>query len=431
MVNSTRAAVSFFGGMLAMLVSGTLYAFAVFSAALEAQLGLSALDAGWIVKIGNIGLCTAITAGLVADHVGPRACAALGILLGFLGYMLMWARVAGHIGGGVVAMSCFYCLAGQGCIFTYMPGLMNYKNVPARFHGIALGLLDMCFGLSSLLFSKIYTQTFGKSDDPLDENLSGFFLFLALSMVCVNVLNLLVLHVPSPDHAVATAEGEAADTALVDEVCSQDISGWNLLRTANFWILFLYFMMVQGAAGWFNGAIGDMVTAFGLPSTQTDNLVTVFTATGTVCRVTAGALSDLLERSISRPAFLAGVGLLLPIGFGLLAVFSADVLTVATGLIGAVFGISWCLVPLVISDVFGLRSFGTNWGLVILGSALGPLLLQPIDTAVQQAHRQGGATESCLGSDCYALTYVACLGLGLLSTVLAVLLAIRLRSAGR
>lgn len=428
MATSIWVAVSFFGGMLAMLVSGTLYAFSVFSGALEAQLDLSALDAGWIVKIGNIGLCTAITAGFVNDHCGPRACALLGILLGSLGYMLMWARVAGHIGGGVVAMSCFYCFAGQGCIFTYMPGLMNYKNVPARFHGIALGVLDMCFGLSSLLFSKIYTQTFGKSDDPLDQNLTGFLLFITLGMVCVNVFNLLVLHVPSPEPAVATAEGKTDDTALVDEVCSRDISGWALLRTTNFWILFLYFMLVQGTAGWFNGAIGDMVTAFGLPTSQTDNLVTVFTATGTVCRVTAGGLSDLLERSISRPAFLAGVGLLLPMGFGLLAVFGTDVLTVATALIGAIFGVSWCLVPLVISDEFGLRSFGTNWGLVILGSALGPLLLQPIDTAVQQAHRQG---DACLGSDCYALTYVACLGFGLLSTALGVLLAIRLRRVGR
>lgn len=201
--------------------------------------------------------------------------------------------------------------------------------------------------------------------------------------------------------------------------------------TANFWILFLHFALVSATTGWFNGAIGDMVTAFSLPTNQTDHLVTVFTAASTACRVTAGCLSDLLMRKISRPTFLAGLSFMLPMGFGLLAMVGTEALFAATGLLGAVFGISWCLVPLVISDTFGLSNFGTNWGLVIFASALGPFLLQPIDTAVQRAHSQGSAAEPCVGLECYALTYVACLGFGLLSMVLAVLLAIRLRRLDR
>merc|ERR1711924_136707 len=125
------------GGVLAMLSSGTLYSYAAFSDALETQLSFNSSNSGWIVKVGNIGLCMAITAGMASDYIGVRFCTLVGGVLGGLGFLLMWAVCAGHIAKGVVQMSFFYLLAGQGCIFTYMPGLLNYKNAPKRFHGIS------------------------------------------------------------------------------------------------------------------------------------------------------------------------------------------------------------------------------------------------------------------------------------------------------
>jgi len=416
-----RHAVSFCGGVLAMLVSGTLYAYGAFAKAIESQLGISAIDSGYVQKFGNIGLCMAVTVGATVDRFGLRASAFVGAVLGGGGFLLMWAHVEGYIGGkGVVAMSTFYFIAGQGCQFTYMPGLMNYKNISPKYHGVSLGILDMSFGLSSVIFSQIYAQSFGLDPDPLKENLSGFLLFLAGSMIVVNMINLIILYVPSHRREVPRVqEAFAADVGTPTLPTSPSA----VLRSCEFWLLFVFFMLNQGATIWFIGAVSDMSTAFGLGHSGA-TLTTIITATGAVCRISAGVLSDLLNRFVSRIAFLLGLSLLLPVGFALLVAQGGAALTMGSVLIGAGFGSAWCLVPLMVSDTFGLQNFSTIWGIVIMGSAIGPFILQPIDSAVQAAH---STSKHCLGEPCYQNTYLVCLAMSVLASGLLLLLACRLR----
>lgn len=326
-------------------------------------------------------------------------------------------------------MSIFYFIAGQGCQFTYMPGLMNYKNISPRFHGVSLGILDMSFGLSSVLFSQIYANSFGSNADPLKQDLSGFFLFLAGSMLVVNIINLLVLYVPSHRHeARRIREALTGDIAPANLTTPKPASAVPaVLFSIEFWLLFFFFVLNQGTTVWFIGAVSDMATAFG-SSVSGATLTTIITATGALCRISAGVLSDLFHRAISRTFFLLGLSLLLPVGFTLLIVGGGAALTIGSVFIGAGFGSAWCLVPLVVSDTFGQQNFSTIWGIVIMGSAIGPFILQPIDSAVQSAH---STSSHCSGELCYWSTYIVCLSMSIIASVLLWLLGYRLRQRKR
>lgn len=145
------------------------------------------------------------------------------------------------------------------------------------------------------------------------------------------------------------------------------------------------------------------------------HLATIITATGAVCRIGAGVLSDVLHRSISRIVFLLALSLLLPVGFIILAIGADVALTIGSVFIGAGFGSAWCLVPLVVYDSFGQQYFSTIWGIVIMGSAIGPFILQPIDSAVQAAH---STAKHCLGVQCYEITYIVCFVINVIATLL-------------
>eukprot|EP00746_Dinoflagellata_sp_MGD_P084062 gnl/MRDRNA2_/MRDRNA2_33402_c0_seq2.p1 gnl/MRDRNA2_/MRDRNA2_33402_c0~~gnl/MRDRNA2_/MRDRNA2_33402_c0_seq2.p1 ORF type:complete len:367 (-),score=22.28 gnl/MRDRNA2_/MRDRNA2_33402_c0_seq2:92-1192(-) len=344
----------------------------------------------------------------------------------------MWAVCAGHIAPGVVQMSLFYFLAGQGCIFTYMPGLLNYKNTPKRFHGISLGFLDMSFGLSSVLFSQIYSQVFGKNSNAAEQDLTGFLLFLGICMIGVNAVNCIILHIPSHRSKIKVSQSVDLRSAF----SSSEVSGCRLFRSFEFWLVFLFFLLNQGSCLWFIGAISDMVTSFGLPNSEGAMLVTLLTATGTVCRISAGMLSDLLHPCISRAGILFLVSTFSIFGFALLAVTAESMLTIGAMLVGASFGCSWCLVPLLVSDIFGIQNFSTNWGVIILGSGLGPFILQPIDTQVQHLAMSSGAhsksaTGHCLGFACYQNTYIVCIGISVICSTLILVLARRVHKGSR
>lgn len=115
-------------------------------------------------------------------------------------------------------------------------------------------------------------------------------------------------------------------------------------------------------------------------------------------------------------AFLLPSALLLSIGYLILAspfLFKEPSLFhLTTTLVGFGYGSSFSLVPIIISVVWGVENFATNWGIVAMMPALGAVLWGVVySSAYQNAldHGCGGSSDGqCHGWQCYGLWAMGC-----------------------
>jgi hypothetical protein len=179
--------------------------------------------------------------------------------------------------------------------------------------------------------------------------------------------------------------------------------------------------------------------------------VSIFGVTNTLARIFIGTLTDLLAPSpqtqhvqvrharsavsdrfaISRVAFMAFFAAVL--SFGLLVLASGFVQNhserfwLVSGMVGAGYGAIFSLTPLIVTIIWGVENFATNFGIIGMLPALGSTFWGLVYSAVYQdgANHPGdepGDGEGdlfCYGQRCYAGTYWAetvtvWIGIGLL-----------------
>lgn len=162
--------------------------------------------------------------------------------------------------------------------------------------------------------------------------------------------------------------------------------------------------------------------------------------TSTIARLLTGTLSDLFapqtstttstnpedghphsqennnDTTLSRMAFLLPSALLLALGYLLLStplpLYHPGLSHITTALVGFGYGSSFSLVPIIVSVVWGVENFGTNWGIVAVVPAVGAAVWSVIYShAYQAAVDIGGGPSSdgqCHGWRCYGFWAVGC-----------------------
>jgi hypothetical protein len=121
--------------------------------------------------------------------------------------------------------------------------------------------------------------------------------------------------------------------------------------------------------------------------------------------------------TISRLTFLLPSALVLSLGFLILAspliLPHPGLFHLTTAFIGFGYGASFALMPIIISVVWGVENFGTNWGIVAMVPAAGAAFwgfvyskayqdaLVPIDDGVRQGQ--------CFGWRCFGFWAVGCM----------------------
>lgn len=183
---------------------------------------------------------------------------------------------------------------------------------------------------------------------------------------------------------------------------------------------------------------------FGSETSAATHVSIICTASTTV-RLLVGALTDLLaptpptqhpqipvtaartifhrlKFSISRVAFLIFFGLLLSLGFAILASGAiqnhADRFWIVSSLVGASYGALFSITPIIVTIIWGVENFGTNWGIVATFPAVGNTLWGLVYAAVYQAGaektpnspEEGNGDLFCYGTQCYAAAYWAMAG---------------------
>ncbi|CAK7215915.1 hypothetical protein SBRCBS47491_002648 [Sporothrix bragantina] len=137
-----------------------------------------------------------------------------------------------------------------------------------------------------------------------------------------------------------------------------------------------------------------------------------------------GVVHHVLSRfSVSRIAFLLTFALCLSAGLVVLASGivqdHGDRFWIVSALIGAGYGAVFSLTPIIITVIWGVENFGTNWGIVAMFPALGATFWGLVYSAVYQAGMDqpdgddtapAGEDNLCYGTQCYAPTFWAMAG---------------------
>lgn len=254
---------------------------------------------------------------------------------------------------------------------------------------------------------------------------------------------------------VATTPGEEADEEALLQPSKDEDAKWKknwvlnaetrqFLSDRTMWLFALAFLLMIGPGEAFINNLGTIIGTLSPPvasilgsPTSAATHVSVFGVTSTIARILIGTLTDLLAPSpqtqhvqitshaahqperfaISRVWFLFLFAVLQAIGLIFLAAGAAqnhaDRFWVVSGLVGAGYGAVFSLIPLIVTIIWGVENFATNFGIIAMLPAVGSTFWGLIYSAVYQAGArrfrsiEGGEDDDlfCYGKQCYSSVF--------------------------
>lgn len=344
-----------FAGMGINLALGVLYTWSMFKAAIEK-------DFGWAGSQLNdpYALCclvfafAMILAGRCQDKFGPRLTASIGGLLVAAG-MILISRTNNY----AVWVLGFGVLAGTGIGFGYSsatpPAL---KWFPPSKTGLIAGLVVAGFGLAPVYLAPTSQKLLGL------YGLQGAMLIFGIAFFVI-VCGLAQLLMNPPAGYVVAAKSGAAKPAAASSTPGQ------MLRTPSFWLLWVLYFIGAGAGLMVISSISPMAKkSMGQAAFIAVAVMAVGNAAG---RIGAGLLSDKIGRRWTLMIVLLCQAVLMFIAIpvtGSKEMAPMVIVLIAT-LIGFNYGANLSLFPSFTKDLWGLKSFGVNYGVLFTAWGVG------------------------------------------------------------
>lgn len=367
------------------LALGVLYVWSIFKVAILASIeegGLGAFQ--WSTASVNDPYAVAcltfafsmILAGRVQDRFGPKVTALLGGLLVGAGFVLVsqtTSYVLWIVGFGV--------LAGAGIGFGYSaatpPAL---KWFPPAKTGLIAGIVVSGFGLASVYIAPLAKYLLGVHG--LQTSMLMFGLAFA---VIVSVLSMFVKNPPEgyvADPGAANAASKAAPAV--------DMKPSEIIKTRMFWIMWAVYFVGAGAGLMVIGSVAGMAKAsMGEMAFMVVAIMAVGNAGG---RIVAGVLSDRFGRLPTLVAMLAFQAILMFVAIPVVGHGGGAVLVLLATFIGFNYGTNLALFPSITKDLWGLKSFGANYGVLFTAWGVGGLVLGRLSQMVKA--QTGSFTQS-------------------------------------
>jgi nitrate/nitrite transporter NarK len=306
-----------------------------------------------------------ILAGRCQDKFGPRLTASIGGLLVGLGFFIAsrttdyWAWVIG-----------FGVLAGTGIGFGYSsatpPALKWFP--PAR-TGLIAGMVVAGFGLAPVYLAPL-TDHLMKSGTGSEGVLHAMTVYSVLFTVVVVGLAQLLRNPPAGYvAAAATAPGAVAKPAALNSTPGQ------ILRTPGFYLLWVIYFIASGAGLMVIGSISGMAKkSMGELAFVAVAIMAIGNAGG---RILAGSLSDRIGRRWTLCLVLLAQAVLMIAAIPVTASsqMAAVVIVLLAAAIGANYGANLALFPSFTKDLWGLKSFGMNYGVLFTAWGVGGFVL--------------------------------------------------------
>ncbi|TPR07426.1 hypothetical protein CAN33_0027515 [Aspergillus niger] len=424
---------SFAWGVISCLGAGSITAFSLYGPLLLTRLHYTQLRVNAVAIAAEVSMYLPVPLfGYLCDRYSPSP---LALFSGFVfgaGYLLaalafksgpppdaggdgwpFWVMIVAFIAIGV-ATSCMYLAAVATCAKNFGRG---------KHKGIMLAVPIAGFGLSGMWQSQVGTYFLcDRLEDGTrgDVNVYKYFLFLAILLFCVGVIGTFALRIvdENEDKYIDEAVEELERSGLLEEseffrprnddrtaygTFSQAEDGTGsdgdqtltliFLQDKSMWWLAIGFFLVTGPGEAYINNLGTIVQSLtpvsnitnasspaGLPSTH----VSTIALTSTIARLLTGSLSDL---------------------------FAPPATHLFPALIGLGYGSAFSLVPIIISVVWGVENFATNWGIVAMVPAAGAVVWGLVySQGYQDAMDDGNGTNDgqCHGWRCFGFWAVGC-----------------------
>jgi MFS family permease len=376
-----------FAGTGINLALGVLYTWSLFKGAIEKEFGWKGAQLN-----DPYALCclvfafTMILAGRCQDKLGPRLTASLGGLLVGAGLVLISTNSS-----YAIWLLGFGVLVGAGIGFGYSsatpPAL---KWFPPSKTGLIAGLVVAGFGLAPVYLAPLSQYLLGHYQLQTSMRIFGF----AFVVIVCGLAQLLTNPPSGYSAAPKPAPGAAAKAPAASATPGE------MLRTPNFWLLWVIYFIGAGAGLMVISSVSGMAKkSMGEAAFVAVAVLAVGNAAG---RIIAGMLSDAIGRRWTLMLVLLFQAVLMFVAIPVTASpnMAAGVIVLVAALIGANYGANLALFPSYTKDLWGLKNFGVNYGLVFTAWGVGGLVLsrlqQTLTASSQGSYQSSFATAGAL-----------------------------------
>lgn len=355
------------------LVIGILYVWSVVKAGIPDSWGWSNADKALPYSVMAIAFSFAmIPGGFLQDRMGPRRIIALGGTLTGLGCII--SGLGGSsltmyvIGFGLVTgigVGCTYCALSPTAL----------KWFPPEKTGLIVGIVVGGNGLAPVFLAPIATfalHIFSHTNTTgvLEKGVSATMITLGIGIwIVIGILIWLINTPPVGFFPVSRA------TEQNKSQTSHESTGKQMLATPQFWLLF--FMFFAGAS---TGLIFiSVATDLGKSSLGAWSFLAVIVLSigNTGGRMVAGFLSDRIGRLVTLFLEFVCQGLIVSLLFWLTqhGGGSWPIVLFVVFMIGLNYGANHSLFPATCKDYYGLKNFGSNYGLLFAAFGTAGLIM--------------------------------------------------------
>ncbi|HEY1571973.1 MAG TPA: OFA family MFS transporter [Pseudonocardiaceae bacterium] len=358
--------------VLLQLALGAVYAWSVFSKALQATgsdfaLSKSAAAVPFSVDIGMIFIGTFI-GGRIQDRRGPRAVALTGGVIYAIGVLV--AGLASNSGQFWLLVVGYGVIAGFGLGLAYIvPIAMLQKWFPDH-RGLITGIAVGGFGFGAVITSPVAQKLVAHYAAVPTRS----FLWLGGAYLIMVLIGASFFRNP-PEGYTVPGSTTPARSAIV--VTSEDLSLTQALRTPQWYLLTLTLTLnVTAGIALISVAAAAASDIAGYSAAGAATLVGIMGLFNGGGRVFWGWVSTHIGR---MTAFMCMLGIQAVCFFLLPHIAAAAVFAILTALVYLCYGGGFGTMPATAGDFFGLRNAGAVYGLMIvgwsIGGVVGPLLV--------------------------------------------------------
>ncbi|XP_061188395.1 uncharacterized protein LOC133196539 [Saccostrea echinata] len=294
-------------------------------------------------------------------------------------------------------------------------------NYHPKHRGKIVGILCACISFGPVIFVGVYGSIFarGHIKDEEKQDLCGFYLMSAVTFGvagCLGILFLKQLKIKMDDDTNDLLDSEALLSPSIFKQ-QNDVTGQKLIRRRDFHYVFWAFIFSTSLLLTFQNNTGTYLKSFGLESYITIS-ATLVPIAGVFSKLFAGVLSDFILLKVPRSGILFIITVIQTICL-ILSIFLLDKLIffiIAVIFFGSSNGIYFSITPTMVSEFYGMKYFGRNYGFVLLGQAFCHLFMQQIFGTLYDLNTD--SRNNCFGLHCFMWSFIIFTVLSSCATVL-------------